>query len=81
MSANGNIELLSATLAKAKSEDRAALVAYLPAGFPTVDGAVEAVKAIVAGGADAPVASRPWTTRWACWSATRLASHSPTAAV
>ncbi|THA52108.1 tryptophan synthase subunit alpha [Streptomyces sp. A1136] len=52
MSANGNIELLSATLAKAKSEDRAALVAYLPAGFPTVDGAIEAVKAVVAGGAD-----------------------------
>ncbi|MGW7099754.1 tryptophan synthase subunit alpha [Streptomyces sp. NPDC054838] len=52
MSANGNIELLSATLAKAKSEDRAALVAYLPAGFPTVDGGIEAVKAVVAGGAD-----------------------------
>ncbi|MFG2620188.1 tryptophan synthase subunit alpha [Streptomyces sp. NPDC048507] len=52
MSTTGNIELLSATLAKAKSEDRAALVAYLPAGFPSVDGAVEAVKAIVAGGAD-----------------------------
>ncbi|OEJ31565.1 tryptophan synthase subunit alpha [Streptomyces subrutilus] len=48
----GNIELLSATLAKAKSEDRAALVAYLPAGFPTVDGGVEAVKAVIAGGAD-----------------------------
>ncbi|MFD6228645.1 tryptophan synthase subunit alpha [Streptomyces sp. NPDC060232] len=48
----GNIELLSATLAKAKSEDRAALVAYLPAGFPTVDGGIEAVRAVVAGGAD-----------------------------
>lgn len=48
----GNIELLSATLAKAKSEDRAALVAYLPAGFPTVDGGIEAVKAVVDGGAD-----------------------------
>ncbi|KJY21804.1 MULTISPECIES: tryptophan synthase subunit alpha [unclassified Streptomyces] len=48
----GNIELLSATLAKAKSEDRAALVAYLPAGFPTVDGGIEAVKSVVAGGAD-----------------------------
>ncbi|MEV7445787.1 tryptophan synthase subunit alpha [Streptomyces sp. NPDC091204] len=48
----GNIELLSATLAKAKSEDRAALVAYLPAGFPTVDGGIEAVKAVIAGGAD-----------------------------
>ncbi|MGW1769190.1 tryptophan synthase subunit alpha [Streptomyces sp. NPDC002073] len=48
----GNIQLLSDTLAKAKSEDRAALVAYLPAGFPTVDGGIEAVKAVVAGGAD-----------------------------
>ncbi|GAA3252049.1 tryptophan synthase subunit alpha [Streptomyces lavendulae] len=52
MSNQGNIELLSATLAKAKSEDRAALVAYLPAGFPTVDGAIEAAKSIIAGGAD-----------------------------
>ncbi|WP_411106040.1 tryptophan synthase subunit alpha [Streptomyces sp. cmx-4-9] len=49
---SGNIELLTATLAKAKSEDRAALVAYLPAGFPTVDGGIEAVKAVVEGGAD-----------------------------
>lgn len=49
---SGTIELLSATLAKTKSEDRAAVVAYLPAGFPTVDGAIEAVKAVIAGGAD-----------------------------
>ncbi|MER7806541.1 tryptophan synthase subunit alpha [Streptomyces sp900116325] len=49
---SGNIELLSATLAAAKAEDRAALIAYLPAGFPSVDGGIEAVKAIVAGGAD-----------------------------
>ncbi|MFI6057043.1 tryptophan synthase subunit alpha [Streptomyces sp. NPDC051286] len=49
---SGNIELLSATLAAAKAEDRAALIAYLPAGFPTVDGGIEAVKAVVAGGAD-----------------------------
>ncbi|MFD3549812.1 tryptophan synthase subunit alpha [Streptomyces sp. NPDC058655] len=48
----GTIDLLSATLAKAKAEDRAALVAYLPAGFPTVDGGIEAVKAVIAGGAD-----------------------------
>ncbi|WP_330329922.1 tryptophan synthase subunit alpha [Streptomyces sp. NBC_00536] len=48
----GNIRLLSDTLAKAKAEDRAALVAYLPAGFPTVDGGIEAVKAVIAGGAD-----------------------------
>lgn len=52
MSHHGNIDLLSTTLAKAKSEDRAALVAYLPAGFPTVDGAIAAAKAVIAGGAD-----------------------------
>ncbi|WP_030204794.1 tryptophan synthase subunit alpha [Streptomyces sp. NRRL S-87] len=55
MSANeqtGRIQLLSDTLAKAASEDRAALIAYLPAGFPTVDGGIEAVKAVIAGGAD-----------------------------
>ncbi|MFJ5548314.1 tryptophan synthase subunit alpha [Streptomyces sp. NPDC093225] len=55
MSANeqtGRVQLLSDTLAKAASEDRAALIAYLPAGFPTVDGGIEAVKAVIAGGAD-----------------------------
>ncbi|MEI7029821.1 tryptophan synthase subunit alpha [Streptomyces pratensis] len=49
---NGNIELLNTALAAARAEDRAALIAYLPAGFPTVDGGIEAVKAVVAGGAD-----------------------------
>ncbi|MET7342961.1 tryptophan synthase subunit alpha [Streptomyces sp. NPDC005547] len=49
---SGNIELLNTTLATARAEDRAALIAYLPAGFPTVDGGIEAVKAVVAGGAD-----------------------------
>nr|WP_202518792.1 tryptophan synthase subunit alpha [Streptomyces sp. SID1034] len=44
--------MLSDTLAKAKAEDRAALVAYLPAGFPTVDGGIEAAKAVFDGGAD-----------------------------
>jgi tryptophan synthase alpha chain len=49
---SGQIELLNKVLADAKAEDRAALVAYLPAGFPTVDGGIEAVKAVLAGGAD-----------------------------
>ncbi|MFF1502984.1 tryptophan synthase subunit alpha [Streptomyces sp. NPDC058316] len=49
---SGNVELLSSSLARAKAENRAALIAYLPAGFPTVDGAIAAVKAVVAGGAD-----------------------------
>lgn len=49
---SGNIQLLSDTLAAARAEDRAALVAYLPAGFPTVAGGIEAVKAAFDGGAD-----------------------------
>jgi tryptophan synthase alpha chain len=49
---SGNIELLTGTLARAKAEGRAALIAYLPAGFPTVDGGVEAIKAVLDGGAD-----------------------------
>ncbi|MEU9922753.1 tryptophan synthase subunit alpha [Streptomyces griseoluteus] len=49
---SGNINLLSDTLAAAKAEDRAALIAYLPAGFPTVEGGIEAIKAAFDGGAD-----------------------------
>lgn len=48
----GRIDLLDRVLADAKAEGRAALVAYLPAGFPTVDGGIEAVKAAFEGGAD-----------------------------
>ncbi|MDX3093734.1 tryptophan synthase subunit alpha [Streptomyces sp. ME01-24h] len=49
---SGRIELLDRTLAGAKAEGRAALVAYLPAGFPTVEGGIEAAKAALEGGAD-----------------------------
>ncbi|MFF7180537.1 tryptophan synthase subunit alpha [Streptomyces sp. NPDC008121] len=49
---SGNIQLLGDTLAEAKAENRAALIAYLPAGFPTVDGGIAAVKAVFDGGAD-----------------------------
>ncbi|MEV6794676.1 tryptophan synthase subunit alpha [Streptomyces sp. NPDC051320] len=49
---SGNIELLSSVLDRAKTENRAALIAYLPAGFPTVDGGIAAVKAVIDGGAD-----------------------------
>ncbi|QDY76283.1 tryptophan synthase subunit alpha [Streptomyces qinzhouensis] len=49
---SGNVRLLSETLAAAKAEGRSALIAYLPAGFPTVDGGIEAVKAVFEGGAD-----------------------------
>jgi tryptophan synthase alpha chain len=49
---SGNSGLLTDTLAAAKAEGRSALIAYLPAGFPTVDGGIEAVKAVFDGGAD-----------------------------
>ena len=49
---SGNIQLLNDTLAAAKAEGRAALVAYLPAGFPTVEGGIEAIEAVFDGGAD-----------------------------
>ncbi|WKK22451.1 tryptophan synthase subunit alpha [Streptomyces olivoreticuli] len=48
----GNIELLGSVLATAKKENRAALVGYLPAGFPTVDDGVRAVTAMLEGGCD-----------------------------
>lgn len=43
---------LSEVLAGAKAGNRAALVGYLPAGFPTVDGGVRAAVAMVEGGCD-----------------------------
>ncbi|AUY52185.1 MULTISPECIES: tryptophan synthase subunit alpha [Streptomycetaceae] len=43
---------LSGILAAAKAENRAALIGYLPAGFPSVDGGVRAVNALVEGGCD-----------------------------
>lgn len=49
---SGNAELLSATLARAADEDRAALIGYLPAGFPTVDGGIRACTALLEGGCD-----------------------------
>ncbi|MEV4439691.1 tryptophan synthase subunit alpha [Streptomyces sp. NPDC049577] len=48
----GNIELLNSVLASARAENRAALVGYLPAGFPTVDGGVQAMTAMLDGGCD-----------------------------
>ncbi|SEN68126.1 tryptophan synthase subunit alpha [Actinacidiphila rubida] len=49
---SGNIALLEAALAGARAENRAALIAYHPAGFPTVDGGIAAIRAAFDGGAD-----------------------------
>ncbi|MBP2702284.1 tryptophan synthase subunit alpha [Microbispora sp. RL4-1S] len=43
---------LQAVFEKARAEDRAALVGYLPAGFPTKEGAVAAATAMVEAGCD-----------------------------
>jgi tryptophan synthase alpha chain len=41
-----------AAIRKANDEGRAALVGYLPAGFPTYDGGIDGIKALVDGGCD-----------------------------
>ncbi|MCZ7413730.1 MULTISPECIES: tryptophan synthase subunit alpha [unclassified Streptomyces] len=50
--ARGNLELLTSALAAARAENRAALVGYLPAGFPTVDGGIAACTALLESGCD-----------------------------
>jgi tryptophan synthase alpha chain len=46
------VSKLHEAFAAAKAENRAALIAYLPAGFPTVPGAIDAIKAMVENGVD-----------------------------
>ncbi|MEU4601533.1 tryptophan synthase subunit alpha [Kribbella sp. NPDC023972] len=41
-----------AAVRKANDAGRAALVGYLPAGFPSYDGGIDAIKALIDGGAD-----------------------------
>ena len=43
---------LADSFAAARKEDRSVLVGYLPAGYPTVDGAIDAMRAMVAAGVD-----------------------------
>jgi tryptophan synthase alpha chain len=46
------VSAVAGAFGRAAGQNRAALVGYLPAGFPTVDGAISAVLAMVAAGAD-----------------------------
>ena len=48
-------------LARTRQEERAALVGYLPAGFPSADGALAAVRALVEGGADVVEVGLPYS--------------------
>jgi hypothetical protein len=43
---------VSVAFGKASADNRAALVGYLPAGFPSVSGAIEAAQAMAQAGAD-----------------------------
>lgn len=45
-------KLLTETMATAKRENRAVFVGYLPAGFPTVDAGITAIRAVADSGAD-----------------------------
>jgi tryptophan synthase alpha chain len=46
------VSTLEQTLASARAEGRAALIAYLPAGYPSVEGSIAAMRAVVEAGAD-----------------------------
>ncbi|HZO65904.1 MAG TPA: tryptophan synthase subunit alpha [Kribbellaceae bacterium] len=50
-----------AAVRRANEAGRGALVGYLPAGFPTYDGAVDALKALVDGGADVVEIGLPYS--------------------
>ena len=52
---------VGAVLARAKSEGRAALVGYLPVGFPDVRGSVDAMVAMVGAGVDIVEIGVPYT--------------------
>ncbi|MEY4347972.1 MAG: hypothetical protein RIS43_391 [Actinomycetota bacterium] len=52
---------LHAAFDRAKAENRAALIAYLPAGFPTVEKCYDLVRAIVDGGADVVEVGWPYS--------------------
>ena len=49
---SGNLRLLTDTLARAKQENRAALITYMTAGFPTVNQGIAAIQAMLNSGAD-----------------------------
>lgn len=52
---------LANVFAATRAEGRAALIGYLPAGYPSVAGAIDAMKAMVAGGVDAIEVGLPYS--------------------
>ena len=52
---------VSTAFEKSRAENRAALVGYLPAGFPTVEGSVEAMRVMVDAGCDVIEVGLPYS--------------------
>ena len=52
---------LADVFAQVRAENRAAFIAYYPAGYPTVDGSVDAIKAVVDAGADIVEVGLPYS--------------------
>jgi len=52
---------LAEALAKAKADGRAALIGYLPVGYPEVDTSIDAMRALVEGGCDAVEVGIPYS--------------------
>jgi tryptophan synthase alpha chain len=52
---------VSDALAKAKADGRAALIGYLPVGYPSVDVSIDAMRAMVAGGVDVVEVGVPYS--------------------
>ena len=46
------MSVLSDVFERCRSENRAALIGYYPAGYPTVEGSIEAVRTMVGSGCD-----------------------------
>jgi tryptophan synthase alpha chain len=54
-------DLSSVAFEKARAEGRSALIGYLPAGFPTVPGAIDAIKAMIDNGVDIVEVGLPYS--------------------
>ena len=52
---------MSASFDSARTEGRGVLIGYLPAGFPTVDGGIAAIRAMVDGGVDVVEVGFPYS--------------------
>jgi len=55
------VSKLSEVLAATKADNRAALIGYLPAGFPTVEGSIAACRAMIEGGVDIVEVGLPYS--------------------